>query len=495
MAQKPAAWGVPLTQRDYVLYMEGSGGPTDAPQSLEGHGLTSPNQELSDPVTYVDMVRRGGRMVAKTVTARGARVNSVSYTMTFPIKAQWTPAMAAAMKSGSCTKDFYLIPDCISEHQYKHWKILSQATVNPPVPAEDMISITTDEGMVSYTADVSASEEVWGWEVGAFKTYTISGTKKANATAFFTEDCEDCDILSGQALVVTGGDGTAVPTTLVTENRWGSNTAVTFGALTDTGKSVYATGDTVVISTFSGATYAAATAGKLFVSTNRLASAPVQVTGLIDVISKIVGDGRLVFAVGKQSDGDAALHYSQNGGQSWTASTSSALPTGSAALSAAWDRDTQRLYVACEDGKLLLGTFTGSSLTLTDISSNLPGSPGDLTVVVALGKKTLFVGGAAGYAAESINNGATWESRGVSGTTAITSADGNLNRLLVGAGSTVYIRDVLRENNFKAMTIEDGLSLSGTITDIKMGPNDDFNLFSIATTAGELVIVKDFRPV
>lgn len=495
MPEKPSAWGVPLTQRSYTLHTEGDLGPTDAPQRLEGHGLTSPNIEQSDPVTYTESVRRNGRNVGRTVTAAPARVTSIGYTITYPIRALWSPIMVQAQRGGFCQRDMYGIPDCIQDRQYKHWKIFKRGSLGPVVPVEDlMVGDSEDEGMIQYSSDVTFEEELTGWELGAFKVYTISGTKRANAISFFTEDCVDCDNLAGQAMVVVGGDATAAPTIQTTDDRFGTFTTVSFGAAGDTGKDVYSVGDLAVVPLYTGASFAAATAGKLFISTDRFATTPIQVTGLVDVIAAVDGENRTVFAVGKDSGGDAVLHYSLDGGQSWTASTSAALPTGSALLGAAWDVDTQRLYVVGEDGTLLLGTFTGSSLALTDISANLPGTPGDLAAVVALGNKTIFVGGAAGYAAESRDNGATWTTKVVAGTTAITSADGTIDRLVVGAGTGIYVRDVLRNNSFKAMTIEDGLSITGTVTDVQMGPNKDINLFSVTTSDGEIVILRDFRP-
>jgi hypothetical protein len=494
MPIKPSSWGVALTTKDYKLHMEGDLGPTDAPQPLTGHGMTSPNQEISDPLTYADVIMKNGRQTAVIRTIRPGQVTSVTYTVTYPPKALWTPALALAQSGGRCQKDFYGIPDCISERQYRHWKIWPQALLNPPVPAGDLITSNEEDEVIAYTSELSSGEELTGWEIGANLKYTIPATKRANTVAFFTEDCVDCDTTLGLAMIVGGGDGVAAPTTLTTEDRFASVTSVSYGAATDVVKDIYTSGDIGVSGLYTGVSFAAATAGKVFVSADGFATTPVEYAGITDVPARIVGDGRTVFLVGKDATGNGILWYSLDGGSSWTESTSSALPTGSALLDASWDVETQRLYVVGEDGTLLLGTFAGSSLTLVDISANLPGSPGDIATVVAMGKNHVFVGGAAGYGAQSRDDGATFSTLTVAGSTAIVSADGTTDRLVVAAGSNLYVRDPLRENAFKVLTVEDGLSISGTYTSVRMGPNRNFNLFAAGTSGGNVVILKDFRP-
>jgi len=481
-----------IDSKDYVLYMEGRDGPTSEPQRLLAHSLTSPNQNLTDALTNTTVKLQNGRVVPYTYVKRAAVETSRTYTVGFPSGALWTPAMEFALRAG-CTKDFYLVFLCPEDRQYRHWVALPDATLNPPIEAEDIITTGEDTNMVTMTSELQTPQQVRGFELGTEIVYDVGGTVKSNAIAFLTQDCAGCDYQPGLAVITVGGDGTAIPSVIISEDRFATVSTSTVGTAADRAKAIYSNGDTLVLAVYTGATFAAATVGEVQVSQDR-GSTWTEITGLVDVIAGIAGNESTVFAFGKNADGDAVLHMSTNAGASWTASTSTVLPTGSALMGGAWDNEQGRLYLVGEGGTLLVGRIVGSNLTLTDISANLPGTPGDLLAVAVLGENNILVGGAAGYAAESRDGGVTWETVIVSGTTAITAIAGNKHRAMVGAGSNLYERTVMTKNAFKKVTLELGQTLSGTITSLVMGPEGNFNLFAGTTDAGEQFLSKPFYP-
>lgn len=482
-----------LDSKDYILYMEGTDGPTSEPQILLAHSLTSPNQNLTDALTNTTVRLQNGKVVPYTYVKRAAIETSRTYTVGFPSGALWTPAMSFALRAG-CTKDFYLIYQCPEDRQYRHWISLPDATLNPPVEAEDVITTNGDTNMLTMTSELQTPQQVRGFELGSELAYDVGGTIKSNAIAFLVQDCPGCDYQPGLSLITVGGDGTAVPSVIVTEDRFATVSTLTVGTAADRGKAIYNVGDTLVLAVYTGATYTAATIGEIRVSTDRGVSW-TEIVGIVDPLAGFIGYDSTVYGFGKDASGDAVLYVSNNAGLSWTAVTSAALPTGSGLLGGAYDVATGRAYFVGEDATVLVGRVVGSTLTLTDISANVTGlTTEDMLAVAVLGENNILIGGAGGKAFESRDGGVTWEAVAVSGTTAITSIAGNKHRAMVGAGSNLYERTVMTKNVFKKITLELGQTLSGVVTSVVMGPEGNFNLFATTTDAGEQVISKAFYP-
>jgi hypothetical protein len=460
-------------------------------QDLVGHSLTSPNTNIRDALTIAYIERKNGRQVIVTKTKRPAEVTNYTYTVGYPKRALWTPLMHKARQTGGCEVDLARVYECPPDRQYNHWYAMNAVALGPVTDATDPITNTEERTIQEKQSEITVTEEVIGWALRTSTVHTVA-SKKINASAFYVDECAGCNSDVGLAGIIVGGDGTAVPTVQVTANRYASITAKSMGALTDVGKDVATIGNTVITALYTGATFAAATAGKLFVSNDRLATSAVAVTGFIDVISRLVVVGNTVFAVGKDLAGEAVVHVSLNRGSSWTAVTSTALPAV-ALLDAAWDKAARKLYVVGEDGKVLVGEMSGSTMLFTDISANVNEASTDFAAVVVLDYNHIFIGGSGGKAKESRDGGATWSTVVVAGTTAITAADGDKNRLVVGAGTNVYLRDVLTSNNFSAITMEFGQTLAGIVASVRMAP-ENFNLFTITTANGEVAIMKPFYP-
>lgn len=497
MPVSPPKWGPSrgIDSKDYILYMQGPAGPTDRPQSLLGHSLTSPNQNLTDPLTFTEVRLKNGRVVPVTVVKRAAVETSRTYTIGYPIGAIWSPALERAIRQG-CNTTFYLIYTCPEDDIYSHWIILPDGVLNPPIEAEDVITTNEDTNMIAETSELQVSGKIRGYKLGWERMYDFSGTIKTHGLAFVSENCPDCDYTPGLAILTAGGDATAAPDIKITEDRFQNLVAVTGNATAgDSGKDIYNDGDTIIIAYFTGATYTAATAGKLYISKDRGATAAVQISGLVSVISRIFRAGSTLFAIGKNASGDAVIHTSDDNGSSWSAVTSTVLPTGSALLDGGYDEGAQRVIFVGEDAKVLIGRMVGSTLTLTDISANLP-SPGgaDLNAVAVLGKNNYIIGGAGGYCVETRNGGVSFKTVAAAGSTAITAIAGNQNQTVIGAGTSIYVRNVMTNNDFVKQVFQFGQTLAGNVSRLIMGLDDNFNLFAGSTLSGEIFIGKPFYP-
>lgn len=491
MPEYPASWGPEggFDSNDYSLAMLDRSDGTF--QDLIGHSLTSPNVNARDALKTVEVERVGGRPTIVTITKRAAEITDQTYTVGYPKKALHTPLMQIARDGRGCPVDLLRVYECPPDPQYAHFYGMFDSVINPPQQAADTITNTEDRAILEQTSEVTFTKEEIGWGLTGSIVHTVA-SKKINGVTFLTDDCAGCDFTPGLDAIIVGGDGTAVPTVQMTDNRFASITAKSMGALLDLGKHVYNVGDTIVTALAIGATYAAATVGKLTVSQDRLATAAVT-TSVVDVISRIVGNGgNTIFAVGKDSAGAGVLHVSLNRGNSWTAVVSANLPAG-AVLGAAWDRFGQRLWMVGEGGYVGVGVLSSGTMQITDLTTIFDEAASDMAAVVVLAKNHIFVGGETGIAKETRDGGATWADVIVAGTTTITAAAGNKGRLVVGAGTNVYIRDPLSKMAFKKFTFAYGVTLAGVVADIAMAP-DNFNLFAVTTLSGEVAILRPYYP-
>ena len=105
-----------------------------------------------------------------------------------------------------------------------------------------------------------------------------------------------------------------------------------------------------------------------------------------------------------------------------------------------------------------------------------------------------MIGGAAGYLAETFDGGGTWALRSVAGSAAVTAIGGSRFRTLVAAGTALYERSLLNDNDFVAVNLEGGQELTGDITDISQNVDGDYNLLALVTDDGEIALGKSFAP-
>ncbi len=491
-------WGPSaIDSKDYIAYIQSADlGPTGEPQRMLGVGLTSPNQNLVDALRTTKLVTRRGQVIPVTTVKRAAFETYRDYTANIPTDSFWSPLQTAA--ESNCLWDFFLVLQCPPDAQYAHFLTLEDTSIDPIIEAQDVITNGEDTNIIDWTTKLTVTQQRRGYVLGVDVIYDLGDGSDddpiaANAIAFMIEDCVGCDYKPGYSLVVVGGDGTDTPSTIITEDRFSSVLAPTNGTAADVGKAVYTYGDRILRFDYTGASFSAAIAGKSFVSTDRGVTWAAK--SIILPIADVVGDGSLVFAGGKDAAGVALLYMSTDGGDNWTTITSTGLPAATTILRMAYDKVKQRLYMGCSGGKVLVGKVVGSGMQITALTANIAGiSTNDIMGIAVLAPDNVVVVGAAGFASETRNGGRTWRQMSISGSTALTSVAGNKYRAYAGAGSNLYKRDILTMNRWEKVTLEDGQTLNGTITDIEMGPEDNFNIFVITTNTGNVAFAKGFYP-
>lgn len=486
-----------IDSKDYVLYKEGDAGITDTPIDLLGHSLTAPSPNLTDLLNYTTVKYQGGKVVPVQYVKRAAQELSRTYTIGIP-SALWTPVIEQTYKVG-CTANFFMKYTCPEDSIYDHFFILPDSVLGPAVEAEDVITNAEDTNMITQTSDLQTPGKLVGWKLGFEPIYSAGGTNQYLDIDFKSVNCVGCDDTAGFGLIAVGGDGTAVGLATDTDNRFSSVAALTgWGAAGDVALAMFTEGDTIIISYVDQA-------GGAFQTALAVAAAEVSVdgganwsviTGMTDAILDFTRVGNYILAVGQVpalATNPAGLWISSDQGSTFTEVTNSALPTDQPLRSISYDETTQKFYICGDGGTLLVGRVSAGVVSLIDVSASLPGAPTALHAVKVLGKNEVLVGGASGYLART-RDGSTWSAVTFPSSGTIRSIDGNQYRYLIGAGTSVYIADFLTNYAITAVVFENGTSITGNVTRIRMGRDGDFNRFVVATDDGEVALGKPFYP-
>ncbi len=483
----PPSWGPPIHSHQFVLWQEGDKGPTDQPTFLQGHGLATGSPEVSEAITYTRTKLINGRLVPVMQTLRGAIEMAVAYDIGIP-SALWTPVMIASYQG--CIKTFFLQYLCPDDEEFAHWIILENGALTPAIESNDLIVAEETGEAITHTSTITVERRLWGWNLAYRPVYAAGGTIVLNGVAFLGEDCPGCESNLGKGLIAVGGDATAAPTVVVTDDRFTSVTTPTVAVPLDVAYCTYAEGPVQLVATGDAADPSLATAAEVWRSID--GGENFVVCPNIDiVVYKFVKVGDDILAIGVTTTGAAAVWIARDGGGTFVNLPSANLPASEALLSGAYDEGTLKVYFGGAAGTLLAGRLSSTGLNVSDITANLGGTPTTITEVVVLGKGNLVVVGAVGIVKESWDSAANWLVIPFPTTDDITCAAGNKYRLVIGADILAYERSFLTKNLIQVVTLEEGEVLTGSITDIAINEPDvegNFNRIAVVTDAGEVAL-------
>lgn len=484
MAGLPSIWGPSkgLDSKDYILNMMPPGGyPTDPPQSLLNHSVTSPSQNLTDALTITSVEVRRGKVVAVTRTKRNAVETSRTYTIGVP-SAIWTPLTDQIVREGCDETTFFLLYQCAPDSIYEHWFILPDAALSPLIEAEDFVTTTEDTNIITRTTELATPRLLAGYGLTWNIEFDNAVVSTFNTLAVLTEDCPGCSTVMQSIISVGTGDTGAIPQEVLTDDRFGTNSVLTSGAAVDTiPHAVYTEGDFIAVGY-----EITATTGEVRISFDRGATWEV-VPGIAESIRDIIEVDNVLWALGGDSTGGGVLYSSADRFKTVTAVTSAALPASAAMNKMDFDPETRKFYLVGDGGLLLVGRFNGSSMKLTDISSNLNGSPGVLSGVLVRRKNEIVIAGAASYLEQSRDGGVTWAPMGIAGTDDIVGIAGNAWRMVVLTTDNIFEQTALTKYEVTAVALENGATPVGAYTDVIMNVEEDFNRFLITTDSGEVI--------
>lgn len=498
----PHRWGPALRNNGSYHMMMAGATPSEEPTSLLEHSLDSPSQDLTEPVTQVIQRIVRGRIQNVTKTVEGARETGITYTMGFP-SALWTPALELA-RQGGCNRDFFLNYLCPDNEQHRHVIVLPDSTLDPPIESTALVTVTGDAGeTISETTTLRTSER---WRMYEFRTTELSVLQQGepladvplHAVDFVLPDCVGCSDNIWTELVTGGFNDAAAPNVLVTGDRFANFESTTSPApIGSYITSIRAYGDILIAGFADNPDVSAATTGGTLVSGDRGQSFVIDdnVNGITEPIHGVARFGGLYIAVGGAASGAAVVYISADG-VTWESVVSSALPASDALTAVTVDEDNGQIWMVGESGSLLVATFSGDSLLVSDLSGNLPGSPTTLHDVAVIGQGMITVVGATasgGYYAESYDGGATFLQPSAPIGSALVSVSGNKYRTLVTNGTKIYERSLLTGASFKEIGMEAGGTIDGTITEVRQAPGD-VNYFVAVTTNGQTVMGRPPYP-
>lgn len=480
-----------IDSKDYVLYMSNPEGATGKPVNLLGHSLTAPSPNLTEALVFTKVVTRNGATFVEEYVKRAAYETSRTYTIGIP-SALLTPVIEKSYSNG-CVATFYLIYQCPEDPIYNHFDILPSGVLSPAVEAEDLITNGTETNIVTMTAELRVPKKLRGWALAYSQLYSVAPTVALNDIVYLPVNCVGCNEGIAMRMIAVGGDGTAVPAVVKTVDRFGSVSSLTVGSATDVGQAAFSDGAISVIATRTGATLAASTAGKLFISGD--ATGFTQVAGFIGVVTCIAKVGNTLIAAGKTAT-QSAIWLSSDNGASWISVLNPLLAVGETIYSMDYDTDTSKIYFVGTGSSFLTGRLLGGSLQLSDLEANLPATaPGILYGVKVIGRNNLMIVGAGGYIAESRTGGASFF-KVFAGTGDVTAVSGNEYRQVIGQGIDLYYRDASTDFAFRKVSLDNGQVVlpASVITTIRMGQDDDFNRFVAVTSKGQVIFGKPQYP-
>lgn len=502
----PESWGGDNTNKDYHPLMQGTTA-IDSPISLNGHTIGSFSEETIDALKVDYFQRVGGVNIQRRRTARPERVVERSFTMQLGTGGQvWTPLKNIVDREDPNIRvTIYANRDCPAKGEYAHTYIWPDCTLGSATRANDLVAIQDSGDFVDESVSINTSLELLLWAKGANKQTVSESTTALYGVTFLPDTCGTSSTLQArfQDLIAVGGDGTGALICLKTSNRFANTSVIATGAPTGSiGNAVLADESGLVLVPYSDALLATAATGGIVYSqssgdANTWADASMPSTP--GPIWDVAYSGSFYIAVGGATGAQATAFLSSDG-TTWTALSSGVLPSTSAALAVDFDVDAGLIWIACEDGKLLKGTTSGNSIALSVVS--LPGTPSsDLNAVRVLSEGQVAVGGASGYYAESVDEGATWTRPGTSaGTDAILAIGGEKEASYVGSATKFDERSVQTNKSYSRKALESGATISGAITDIAV---PDFNALERINYAafvtnkadgGEIVMVTPFYP-
>lgn len=496
MSFNPPEWGGRHTSKDYEFMMQGSS-VIAKPISLVGHALTSPSQNLSDPVTRQYVKKIGGRIVDREEVVRPAEQLSITFTIQFGNTLE-TPALVRARRGGSVKTTFYAVRLCADPKQ-GHAYIFPEGLMNPPAPTGDMISVG-DTVLVEWQTELRCEEYLTLLEVFG---YIQRGTSAdaLYALGIFTEDCSiNQDQTLYNSMIAVGGQGTTNPIViLLSTDRFATTSAPSDDGSPPNGSigtSVWTEGDIVLVGFADVADGGAGTVGGTLFSVD----AGDNFTIDADITEPVFGVGLFndqYIAVGGTTAGGAKVWLSEDG-INWTAVTDTDLPTDSHVEDFAMDNDEGVGYIVCGDGTLYRIEPAGDTVNVVPMT-NIPGAPASLDTVDVKAADHIAISGVTGYYAESTDGGASWTQPSVPTSSDVVGNAGNAFRSVVAAGTQVFRRDVLSNNEYTLLTFSAGASVTGNVTDVAELPNrelstDDLNYFVFCTNQSEVFLVKSDSP-
>lgn len=487
----PSHWGPKngIDSKDYLLLMDTDSPVEEFPYRLLSHILTSPSQDLSDPLTIPFAQLKNGAIKIIQRTKRAAQETGLSYTLGFP-SALWTPALELAMRSNkSLTRNFYMLYLSPEDAQYGHFHAFEDATLDPPIEAGDLITMT-DDAIFQYTTTLRCPSRMTYLHLDLNLLDAGGADDVVNAVAI-REDTANVASDRPNRVMAAGGNTAAAPMGKTSLDQFASNTAAVFPAgilaawklmdLLYVGDGIYAAFSDVADPFAIGP---GPVAGGVAYSPDNGATWVASGAGMAEAAFGLAAFNGFVYVVGT----GGAIYKSSNG-VAWEEVVNTTYTEVLTCI--AVDEDNQLAYIGGANGTALTLSATER---LSDISTAVGLVAEDVRSAAVFEPGHVAFGGAGGYYSETLDaDSGVWTEYTVGGTTDLISAiAGDAFRVVAGAGNTVYERSLLTGMEFQALSFIYGAVVAGNVMDVALG--NDGNFFLVGFDTGEIVAAKPRYP-
>lgn len=495
MAKQQSFWGPPngIHSKDYVLYMENPN-PLNPPYPLESHTLGSVNQNLTDALMFNRTSVKNGRIITEAKVGRPAEETSRDYTLGFPNGVLDTPAKNLAVRGG-CEADFYQVFLCPTNVCYEHYYVFEDARMDPPVEAEDPITVD-DVVELFETTTLHVVKRLLYLHLDAYVIATIDlglGTGTLQAVYACPENCPDCgDCVN--TIYIGGNNGSVGAETSYlarTVDRGASWTEIDLDVLTGgdtTGlivTSIMCMGDYIWVTLSDTTDPATATTGNVAFSTDGGATWTVPATPAVALFTTFALNGVPHVA------GNNGNIWKANDGVNWEQVTQTVLTTEDL-LGSAVDEEEGKAYIVGTAGSAVV--YDGNAVV--DISAPLAALTVPPTILYdahVLERNRIQVAGATGFIAESRDGGTTWTALTVAGAAGdVFALEGDQHRALAAVDGVLYGRTILGDLKYAVIDYRYDPTLAGDL--VELTRLEDHNYYAGVMTTGEVILIKPCSP-
>lgn len=495
MDMNVTAWGPKLGNQSYVLEMDPEvfGQPV---HTLVGYSLGAPEAETQDAVMFPEFAPEGGFIVKSNFYARKAYNLSFSYEIVLAPGEMWSVLNKVANSRGLCKRDFYANYLCPADPQFGHFIRFPDGILDEIIPTSMLISTTDDEEALTHQTTLRSPKRMTYYALGVTERSRLDSAYPYYAIAYRKQNCANCPD-NFQLGVAGGGNGTAAPEFVSTEDRFATSSDITNSLpagsiITD----IYASGD-VVVATFANQpnySIVSATTGGIVYSTDGGVTTSIVsgVTGTAGALLTITRGGNQYWAAGR-----AGVIWRSYDLVNWTQLTHS---YNSNITDLAYDKATGVMYAAGYDGSSNGDAFRIFNNVVSEITTEVNAGANRLYSVAVLAPDHVAFGGVTGVFRENTDasGSETYTTVTVGGTTTtVMYIGGDRARTIVGAGTNAYERSRLTDGLFKAMTVNPGTTISGIITGGDQGNyegNAGLNYFLLVTDQSEALSLAPFYP-
>lgn len=432
---------------------------------LGGHRIDdAPDYTNTEAKISPEYRHEAGRNIVVEKTIVPESVKQIEWTLALPNRVL-NAADRLAQAQASSEYDYFFIPSSCDDGCDEWFWLAEEGVLGARQITSAPVGFDENEGPITSTRTLRTKGQVRTY-LGMEQRLVRDHTKALYAITIAEELCSDGDACPFQHQYAGGADMTLIGT----HDKWGTVVSIDASAVNEAGEmdpddvitSVLYHNNVLIVAvsdvvdgdgTEGGAGYSvndAPVVPSTFLNANGSAATP---KGMQVVLP---GPGGRVYIFGTSGEG----YYSENNGITFHALTTGITTT---IIDAAYDSVNGYMYLVTEDGEVW--RYDGSAFVEITAAVS-PTAATDLVCVNITGINSIAIGGADGNIYESFDGGATWQQTydlGASPVHAIMGSTVGAYRVVAGAGTSLFQRDVFRRQEWEAVAAATADQFTGDV--------------------------------